>query len=116
MGHYPSDIVLERIKNFDIFEEDIEKLLELIENEWEYADVGYFKQYVEEGKNILELHTGGWSGNEEILEALRENFAFWSAYWWKTERGGHYWFELKDLRKNEKNKSFIKVNEKTHTF
>lgn len=99
MGHYPSDIVLERIKNFDVFEEDIKKLLDLIENEWEFADVGYIKTYSENGKNILELHTGGWSGNEEIIDALMENFAFWGAYWWKTERGGHYWFEIKEFKK-----------------
>jgi hypothetical protein len=95
MGHYPSEIVLERIKNFDIFEEDIEKLLELIENEWEHADIGGFKRE----KNILELHTNGWSGNEDIIGALHENFAFWSAYWWKEERGGHYWFEIKKIKR-----------------
>lgn len=42
----------------------------------------------------LELHTAGWSGNEDIINALLENRMF-TALWykqWKT--GGHYWFEL----------------------
>jgi hypothetical protein len=103
MGHYPSEIVLERIKKFDIFEEDIEKLIELIENEWEFADCGYFT-YKGKYRNhrLLKLSTGGWSGNEEIIDALKSNFAFWSAYWWKEERGGHYWFKIKSLRGFEK--------------
>lgn len=43
---------------------------------------------------ILELHTGGWSGNEEIIKALQGNKLFWLMWWQKTERGGHYTFEI----------------------
>lgn len=41
----------------------------------------------------LELHTGGWSGNEEIMGVLRETF-FWASAWRRIERGGHYYFEV----------------------
>ena len=43
---------------------------------------------------IFELHTGGWSGNEEIIKALQDNKLFWLMWWQKTERGGHYTFEI----------------------
>lgn len=39
----------------------------------------------------LELHTGGWSGNEEIIGILQDTF-FWFFHWHKHERGGHYYF------------------------
>ena len=98
MGHYPSDIVLKEIAKWNILNQDTEKLLELIENEWEYADMGGFKKE----DNILELHTFGWSGNEDIISALKSNFGFWSCFWWKSERGGHYWFEIKEIKKGGK--------------
>lgn len=40
------------------------------------------------------ISTGGWSGNESILEAMRDNFAFWGICWMEHRRGGHYEFEL----------------------
>ncbi len=43
---------------------------------------------------ILELHTGGWSANEEIINTLQDNKLFWLMWWWKTERGGYYTFEI----------------------
>lgn len=98
MGHYPSNVVLKTIKEWDILKQSVEELLELIENEWEYAEDGGFKR---KGK-ILELHTCGWSGNEDIIGALRSNFGFWSCFWWKSERGGHYWFEIKEIKESSK--------------
>lgn len=48
------------------------------------------------GKRKFELHTGGWSGNEEIIEAIISNIYlthFQMRYiMWRT--GGHYYFEI----------------------
>jgi hypothetical protein len=41
----------------------------------------------------LALHTGGWSGNEDIIGKLQETF-FWLMYWVESHRGGHYYFEI----------------------
>lgn len=41
----------------------------------------------------LELHTLGWSGNEEIISALMHT-AFWWISWWRITRGGHYYLEV----------------------
>lgn len=100
MGHYPCDVVLRMIEQFDVTQQDIEELLSLIENEWEYADLGYFKRCTNnDGLDILELHTGGWSGNEDIINAMERNGFLWGFLWWKSERGGHYWFEVKKIQK-----------------
>jgi len=40
----------------------------------------------------LELSTGGWSHNEDIIEDLQKYNFFWFIYWQKSERGGHYCF------------------------
>lgn len=48
------------------------------------------------GKRKLELHTGGWSGNEEIIAAIKSNIMlthFKMRYvMWKV--GGHHYFEI----------------------
>ncbi len=48
--------------------------------------------YVDRGRDF-ELHTGGWSGNESIIEALEQNDSFWK-YLVKHEQGGHYYFKF----------------------
>ncbi len=40
------------------------------------------------------MATGGWSGNEDIIDALHRNVAFWGLSWQKSERGGAYWFSI----------------------
>ena len=63
-------------------------LVEHILRLWHWSDYAKW-----DGKN-LELHTGGWSGNEDIINALTDT-PFWMFYWKKSERGGHYYFEVK---------------------
>jgi len=91
---YPEKKELEQIKHWKITQEnlhsDLQGLLEFIEDLWKYADIDYFKI---DGRKF-ELHTGGWSGNEMIMEALEGNWLFWMMYWQKSKRGGHYYFEL----------------------
>lgn len=40
------------------------------------------------------ISTGGFSGNENLVNALRCNAAFWHACWVQSRRGGHYLFEV----------------------
>lgn len=46
---------------------------------------------VEDG-NLVEIHTGGWSENEELIEELRDTF-WWTRYFSGMKRGGHYYFD-----------------------
>lgn len=43
-----------------------------------------------DGKEIpcLEIATGGWSGNESVVSALRQNHVFHGLYWESSHRGG----------------------------
>lgn len=47
------------------------------------------------GKKVLrlELHTAGWSGNEDIINTIHGT-VFWMMYWQMSRRGGHYYFRI----------------------
>jgi hypothetical protein len=82
---YPEESELEKIKQWPKM--DFEGLYDYIEELWYYPD--YIKK---EGHNI-EMHTGGWSGNEEIISAFQTTF-FWFLSWKRIDRGGHYYLEV----------------------
>ena len=86
---YPTEEELETLAKWS--GDDALALIEYIKSIWWAPDWGF----VLKGKRVLklELHTGGWSGNEEIIGVLMNNF-FWHFYWEKSERGGHYYFEI----------------------
>lgn len=85
---YPTEEELDYIKNYDLIQGNVKELLDYIEERWWMSDWGFHLT----GKRVLrlQLSTGGWSGNESIIDALQSNFVFWSMYWRKTVRGGHY--------------------------
>lgn len=96
---YPTDNELAIIRTWDILEDGIDSLLEHLKDIWWMANWGFKLT----GKRIrrLELHTGGWSGNEDIIAVLRET-ALWYLYWQKSIRGGHYYFRIEKLKKAKK--------------
>ncbi len=87
MGNYPSEEELRAIRNWDTIHDPL-GLVEFVRDVWWNPDWGFKKT-----KHKLELHTGGWSGNEDIINALKENTMFWWVYWETSKRGGHYWFD-----------------------
>jgi hypothetical protein len=89
VNDYPSRKELKTIKEFDLIKKSVNELYDYIEPLWKYPD-----RFVRT-KHTLYLSTGGWSGNESIIEALQKNFLFWSMYWFRSRRGGHYWFNDK---------------------
>lgn len=93
MNIYPTDKELVAIKRYDILQ-GINGLVELIEPH--LADYGR----CEYDKGKLMLATGGWSGCEDIISALRDNILFWETCWKQSTRGGLYKFTIpKFLRK-----------------
>jgi len=65
----------------------------------------------------VELHTGGFSANEDVIEALQDNMMFWLMWWWKTERGGHYYFKIDFSKIGYKPvASFIKEHQLTRQY
>lgn len=89
---YPDEESLEKIKNWDLLEHGVEGLLDLIEENTNWSS----RQIKRSGKNVIRYvyHTGGWSGNEDVVEAMMHNFLFWSLSWWKSTIGGHYYFKI----------------------
>lgn len=64
--------------------------LNIIERYWN-QDYGSIAIEDEVGKQTLELTTGGWSENEEIINILC-NTMFWFLWWQESKRGGYYKF------------------------
>ena len=90
---YPDDFWLIKLKGYDICKDTFEgfkEFLDELKENWNYAESGFRVT----GKNILklELHTLGWSGNEDIINSLEQS-NFWT-FWRKSETGGHYFFRI----------------------
>jgi len=104
VNKYLTEEELDKIKCWDVnTKERVFELLDYIEDLWQYSDSGFKRR----GKNVigLQLHTGGWSGNESIIDALRDNTLFWSSYWISAHRGGHYYFKIKLVAEEQKGRS-----------
>lgn len=80
-----------------------EELLKV--SEWQCADLDGLMQYLAGGvwhwpefvkklaSDEWELHTGGWSGNEDIIARMQDNTMWWIMNWLQSRRGGHYLFK-----------------------
>ena len=107
---YPTTSELKQIKDWDI--NDFINLLSFIEDLWWSPDWGFKMEWGKDRLNnkrpviLLELHTGGWSGNEDIIYSLLENRMFKSLWYTQWNRSGHYRFEI-----NPYNVGFESANE-----
>ena len=92
INRYPDEESLQKITDWDFTEQGISGLLDLIKENTNWAD----RQIHISGKRVIrfEYHTGGWSGNEDVISAL-QNSLFWHFFWEKSVRGGHYYFRIK---------------------
>lgn len=99
MSEYPSTAEFDQLKKLANDVAHPKATIDYLMSIWHFGDWGY---KLKRGRDILhkacwkfELHTGGWSGNEELIETLGKTF-FWFIFWQKSIRGGHYWFEIPD--------------------
>jgi len=92
---FPTPQELDYIKSFDVLEYDWNVLMIVIRALcWRWGEKYFYK----DGNEWVAI-TGGWSGNELVISALRENTMFWMLYWKQSNRGGKYVFE--EMRKTE---------------
>ena len=84
-------------------EDGYENLLAYVQRAWSYPD--YFVQSKTRRRQwprgpltrIYHVSTGGWSGNEDLIRALQENWMFWTMCWEQSRVGGHYIFRVREL-------------------
>jgi hypothetical protein len=89
-GEYPTELALDIIINWP-WEGGFTRLMNFIKPLWKYG----FEDPVEDIVNFnYRLATGGWSGNEDIIHALKGNVMFWMTCWKASYRGGAYEFEV----------------------
>jgi hypothetical protein len=93
---YPTEEWLSFIKNYRPDNSvTIMDFVEALIDSWYHQAYKLGRKYKNERK--LELHTLGWSGNEDIIHAVLSNiyitFAHMKYYQWKT--GGHYYFKIR---------------------
>ena len=100
-GLYPTGALLEKLEKFELGKTKLIDYLRLITDHWWSAD-GLI--HFEKGPTFPELpdfgdsyrmriSTGGWSGNEDIIDAVKKSdFCF--LFWEEWKRGGHFVFEF----------------------
>jgi len=98
---YPEEHELKYIREYDLVKNNPGDLLEYIKAIWRWEDYFVIK---ETGKGLwVEIHTGGWSGHEEMIGALQETL-FFSLFWKMSKAGGHHYFRVeypRDAKKKE---------------
>lgn len=94
---YVTDEELERIATWP-HEQGWRELLAYVHDCWWAADWGWSAPEPDEEGLRYQISTGGWSGNESIIDALQGNEDFWHECWYSTRRGGHYIFTVREVR------------------
>lgn len=92
------------IKNWD--KNDKEGFFEFVHSIWHNGDMlwkhSQSEKSIDEENPVtetvhhLELSTGGWEANENIIKAMRENEAMWSSTFDTFRDGGHYIFRYQE--------------------
>lgn len=82
---YPEDDELARLREWPL--DDPEGWLDYAGELWHYPAPYWHKQ-----GRVYYISTGGWSGNEDVLQAMVSN-PLWSLCFVAQLRGGHYVLE-----------------------
>jgi len=95
---YPTLTALAKIENWPMG--TVAPLAEYVCSLWNSTyGIASIERIVEPGDDQVikvVLTTGGWSGNEDILDVLRRSMGhtFWLAYWYQSQRGGRHEFRV----------------------
>lgn len=100
---YPTELALDTIEKWHW--DDPKGWFEFIEKIWSMPSWGWREtdephQYKKDTMvHRYYISTGGWSGNESIIRAMQCNEMLWNFQWVQSRRGGHYIFELYEVKK-----------------
>lgn len=81
---YPSEEILDKVRHWKWH--DFEGLAQFLCENWHWND-----EYAHFDGVTLTLHTGGWSGNEDLISSIAP--AVKGLYLYSFQRGGHYIFK-----------------------
>jgi hypothetical protein len=104
---YPTEKTLEKLASFDPIKDDVYEFVEYLCDNW----VNGFPPDWNKEEGTLKISTGGWSGCESVISALRRGHPiqkipwFWTLYWYQSRRGGHY--EFRDIKPVKKSGSCV---------
>lgn len=87
---YPTEAILVNLSTSNA-KQNHRDMLELVKSIWHYPD------FVQVDTDTYTFRTGGWSGNESLIDALQQNALFWSFCWEMSARGGVHVFKVKQL-------------------
>lgn len=93
MSTYPDDETLQKIKEWSF--EDIRGWFDFIE--MVLPEYGSFTRDADCPYKTTKIATGGWSGCESIMAAMRRNYVCWGLTWQSSHRGGLFVFTLEDM-------------------
>lgn len=94
MSDYPTEAELKQVSDWPM--EDIDGFFRFVRSIWWMPDWGWHEASLTEDDRPIrryEISTGGWSGNEDIIDAMSDNF-IWHIVWVQSRRGGHYIFDV----------------------
>ena len=92
---YPTEAALKGIKRWLVDTSGARRdLMDFVKALWWMPDWGW-QEFADKDATVYVLHTGGWSGNESLIGALRENFLWWAMSWQASRIGGHFEFRIK---------------------
>jgi len=92
---YPTERAFVRLRELASDSSRAAELVEFLKEVWWQSDWGVVFED-SDGEWELELHTAGWSGNEELISELKRTL-FWACYWRSAKVGGHYYFSNRSL-------------------
>lgn len=92
---YPTDEFIKWIENYDTIKNDPFIFIQIILDNWYHGDHGWKIQRKYRGEWKVLISTCGWSGNEDMMMALKGNFVFWMSHYFSHQRGGHYIFKFR---------------------
>ena len=90
-----------RFEKYLLYEKENGKVIEVNPNTFKLANEAFllFKSLfdanygtINEDENLISIHTGGWSENEELIEEFSQT-GWWFKYHKITKIGGHYYFD-----------------------
>lgn len=96
MSDYPTEEELGRIRTWaDVDASDPHGLFAYVKALWWPDGGGWgWREYTDrDGARYYHISTGGWSGNEDIIDAMQEALVF-VLYHVESHRGGHFLFRV----------------------